>query len=157
MRAELIHPLVVHFPLALLLTGAALRLAHFLLRRTRASQVTLVSAWILLLLGVCSAWIAVIAGEVAEDIVRNRLCMPEVLEHHKDLAYITATLFSIALLIDFFKAALKETFFANSSIVQGIMALLYIAATVILIFTGGYGADLVYEQGAAVERSCAHP
>lgn len=153
MRPELIHPLIVHFPLALLLTGVALRFIHFLLRNSRFARVTLFSSWILLSIGVCFAWIAVAAGEVAADIVSKGLCKPDVFEQHQDFAYTASTLFSIALFIDLVKTWGRISFF-NSTALSLIMALIYISATAMLILAGGYGANLVYEQGAAVKKSC---
>jgi uncharacterized membrane protein len=152
LRAELIHPLIVHFPIALLLTGAALRLACFFLKKNRLGQTALFSSWVLLLLGVICAWFAVLAGEVAEDIVRSGLCKPDILEQHKDLAYSAATLFSMGLVLDFGKIWIKN--FRGIAFVTTAYCILYLAATVLLILTGGFGAELVYEQGAAVERVC---
>lgn len=151
LRTEVIHPLIVHFPLALLLTGIALRFAHLFLRKSPFDRVSLFSSWVLLFLGVCSAWLAVIAGEFAEDIVRSGLCKPEVLEQHKALAYSAASVFSAALILDIGRMWVKRRakFFLSSAIV-----LFYSAGVVLLILAGGHGASLVYEQGAAVERVC---
>lgn len=153
MRLELIHPLLVHFPLALLLTGAILRLAHFFLRKGKFARVILFSSWTLLFVGVCFAWIAIAAGEIAEGIVGSGLCKPDILERHCNLGYTAASLFSISLLIDLIKSWGRILFFKRS-ILSWVMAVLYISASVILILTGGYGANLVYEQGAAVKKSC---
>jgi uncharacterized membrane protein len=88
---------------------------------------------------------------LAEDIVRKGLCKPAVLDHHRALAYTAATLFSIGTLIDLAKAWIRHPY---SRVVAALMALLYLAGTVALIIVGGYGANLVYEQGAAVEKIC---
>ena len=151
MRTELIHPLVVHFPLALLLTGVVLRLCAFFLKKRPFASSLLWCSWILLFLGSGFAWLAVCAGELAEDIVRRGLCKPDILEHHKDLAYTAATLFSIGILIDLAKAWIKPS---HPRAVATLMALIYLSGTVFLIIVGGYGANLVYEQGAAVENIC---
>jgi uncharacterized membrane protein len=152
MRAELFHPMIVHFPLALLLTGSALRLAHFFLRKIRLNQVILFSSWVLLLLGVVFAWLAVVAGEVAEDIIRPSLCQPQILDQHRHLAYSAAILFSIALTFDFVKTWIRKP--GLTDFITIAVAILYFAAMVILTLTGGFGANLVYEQGAAVESVC---
>jgi uncharacterized membrane protein len=152
MRAALFHPMIVHFPLALLLTGSALRFAHFFFRKNRLQQALLFSSWILLSLGVISAWFAVVAGEIAEDIVRTSLCKPSVLDQHKMFAYTTAILFSVAIVLDLGKAWIKKASFTYFSIV--FVPILYFAGVLLLIFTGGFGGDLVYDQGAAVENIC---
>lgn len=112
----------------------------------------LFSSWILLFLGVCTAWLAVLAGEFAEDIVRDGLCKPEIVEDHKDLAYTTAILFTFALICDFGRNWIKNRGLALS--ISIIVPVLYLVGAVILVLTGGYGGDLVYEQGAAVQKIC---
>lgn len=146
----MIHPLIVHFPIALLTIGVALRLIHYFLRKSRFSQATLFSAWVLLFLGVGFAWIAVIAGEAAEDIVGSTLCEPQILERHKHLAYSTAALFSFAYLLDLGKAWLQKPML----LLTIALSILYTAAAGTLLFTGGYGSNLVFEQGAAVAKEC---
>lgn len=152
MRIELIHPLIVHFPIALLLIGSAFRLLHFFLRKNQFEKVSLWISWILLFLGVCSAWLAIIAGEIAGDIVSHSLCKPDILEHHQDFAYTTAILYSSALLVDWGKHWIKNPSFRIFIIL--VVSLTYCISAIFLILTGGFGADLVFKQGAAVERVC---
>ncbi len=156
MRIELIHPMLVHFPLALLLIGAALRFIFFFAGRKRFARYILVSSWILLFLGVCFAWITAIAGEFAEDIVSGKLCNPEVLENHMHLAYTAASLFSIALILDWGKQLAKKLHYPSNLIklLTIVYFLLYLSAVIILIFVGKFGGNLVYDQGAAVENRC---
>ena len=153
MRAELFHPMVIHFPLVLLLTGVVLRFIHPFVKKTKFGTHVLYAALILLGLGVCSAWVAIAAGEVAEPIVRPKLCRPEHLDSHMHLAYVAAYLFSIGFVLDVV-AIWKKRHGSLRKILLCLTALCYIAASVILIFTGDYGAGLVYSQGAAVENIC---
>lgn len=106
----------------------------------------------LLLLGVVCAWLAVFAGEIAKDIVQPQLCEPDMLEEHKDLAYSTAILFSAALALDFAKTWIRKP--RLRLFITAAFSILYLVASLLLILTGGFGADLVYEQGAAVEKLC---
>lgn len=152
MRTELIHPLLVHFPIALLLVGSAIRFLHFILRQKSIGKVVLSLSWILLFLGVCFAWLTVLAGEFAEDIVRSSLCKLDVLEDHKNLGYTTAILFSVALVFDIGKSWIKHSILRLLLTIA--TAIIYLTGSAILILTGKYGGSLVYDQGAAVEKNC---
>ena len=150
MRIELIHPLLVHFPLALLTIGTLLRaLAIFypahLLR----------TSWIFLGIGEACAWMAVLAGEFAADIVAIGLCNRHLLFMHASYAYWAAYLFAGGLSLDLGyhywpRLALHKIF-------PILCFILYLAAATTLVYVGALGAGLVYEQGAAVERCCNKP
>ena len=153
MRAELFHPLLVHFPIALLVVASAVRFVHVIFRNNRFAQTILVFSWVLLFLGVAAAWLAILAGEVAESIVRATLCRPDVLDHHQQLAYTTAIIFSGALVSDVGLFWLKPS--ALKSMLVAALLVLYLSGVVLLVFTGGFGGSLVYDQGAAVEKICS--
>ncbi len=153
MRAELFHPLLVHFPIALLVVASVVRLVHGIFRNNRFAQTILVFSWILLFLGVVSAWLAILAGEVAESIVRATLCQPDVLDHHQQLAYTTAIIFSCALVADIGLFWLKPSML--KSLLAAVLLVLYLSGAVSLVFTGSFGGSLVYDQGAAVEKKCS--
>lgn len=149
MRTELFHPILVHFPLALLLVGSILRLAHFFLRK----KLSLYIAWSFLVIGVCFSWLAIMTGEIAEDIVRSTLCKPIILDYHMNLAYFAASFYTTAVFIDCGRFLIKRL--QNSQILLWIMSLLYISATAILIIVGFLGGSLVFDQGAAVKKVCS--
>ncbi len=152
MRTELIHPLLVHFPIALLFTGIVLRLLSFFLRHSHAYRSVRTTAWTVLAIGVCMAWLTILAGEFAAGIVYSKLCVREVLENHSMLAYTATILFSAALLLDWGKNLCKASRFAMA--VSTVSAFLFLGATIILAFVGFLGGSLVYDQGAAVEKVC---
>lgn len=156
MRLELIHPMIVHFPLALLFAGVCLRFFSFFWRKSENYSYILFSSWVILTLGVCSAWLAVVAGEIASDIVRKNLCDTNVLHLHSQCAYKAAILFTCGLIVDWGKFWRRNALLPLYNNLLAITRLiLFTAATFFLASTGYLGGSLVYEQGAAVENCCA--
>lgn len=88
-----LHPLVVHFPIALLLFAGALALAS--LARAAWLRPLAAAAILALLAGVASAWLAVATGRAAVHKTGN---LPDAVyagvERHEELAESTAWLFS---------------------------------------------------------------
>lgn len=152
MRLELIHPMFIHFPIALLLVGSGLKLIAFWMKKSSRYHVILFSSRLIVIIGVYFAWGSVFAGEVAEDIVRKSLCQPQVLDIHRDLGYATSYLFTAALLFDWPREWLKSTrFFKPFTILS---SLLFTEGTIVILSTAFFGGSLVYDQGAAVEKQC---
>ncbi|MBS3904846.1 MAG: hypothetical protein KGZ39_05935 [Simkania sp.] len=155
MRMELIHPMLVHFPLALLFVGVCLKTLSFPLRASRSYRYLRVTSWILLALGVCFAWLAILAGETAAAVVQTTLREPTILQDHSLVAYTTAYLFTIALLLDWVKTWGIQRFFSPrfATALTVVDSFIFLAAFIILIITAFLGGSLVYDQGAAVEKS----
>lgn len=147
MKVELIHPLLVHFPLALLLVGTILRAISGFYKR-----VFLGAAWLVLAIGVCFAWLAILAGRYAAEIVAPNLCDVSVLEMHATLAFTAAYLFTGALILDWAKVLWATG--ALRKVLTVLCFVLFLAGFVDLIIVGGLGGKMVYEQGAAVEKCC---
>jgi uncharacterized membrane protein len=154
MRLELIHPMLVHFPIALLSTGVLVRFAALITPKRFKNSFLLPASWLILGFGVIAAWLAVIAGEMAADIVAPTLKNMEILNAHKLHAYRTAIGFTAGLAIDLFRGFLQQK---KGWVVKQGLALIFCALYLIslgnLIVTGAYGATLVYEEGAAVKKS----
>lgn len=146
MRIETIHPMLVHFPLALLLVGTVLRGASFYFPRL------LLTARIVLTIGVCFAWIAILAGELAANIVAPDLCDPSVLDKHSLLAYTGAYLFTSGVLLDWVKAIWAKGLMHKFLTV--LCSILFFLAFIDLLVVGALGGSMVYDQGAAVIRCC---
>ena len=156
MRLELIHPMLVHFPIALLSTGVILRFIAIWTAKREKFSFILPASWLILTLGVIAAWLTVLAGGIAADIVAPSLENTDLLNHHATLAYRTAIGFTIGLFVDLFRAFLwsywqKKNWFVRKGLAI-VFSLLYLFSLTNLIITGDYGATLVYEEGAAIEK-----
>src|SRR6056297_576709 len=98
-RAEVFHPLSVHFPIAILLVAFLFKLIAL----GSAKELWIQGGTLLLLLGTIGVWIAIYTGDLADGIVSRKICDPTVLKEHQNLAYVTAWLFTASLLLDLLK------------------------------------------------------
>ena len=146
MKFYLLHPVAVHFPIALLTLGfAAEGVNHLYKNECIRSWVSQAALW-MLWLGTLAAWAAVGLGLLAEETVPHVPAAWEVLEEHEELAFWSAGLFTALSLCRFFLKDLWETrrwiFLAVWAVLLG------------LLFTAAkHGGDLVYEFGVGVARS----
>jgi uncharacterized membrane protein len=146
-RVELIHPFVIHIPLALLIVGSIFWISSLWLHERY--DFLRPSARLLLAIGTIGAWIAVYTGSLADAEVARTLCDPTIVEQHENLAYITGYLFSVFVMIDWL--ALKEylAFFKKRYLHFGLAVLLLVGCG-FLGYVGHLGSTLVYQQSAAV-------
>ncbi len=147
-----IHPIVVHFPIALFLTGFALDVIGHLLQRETLKQAGL----ILVVLGALGALAAMLTGQFAEESVEERLSSAgeRVLETHEDLGKLTAYLL---LAIAAVRLILMTTWLRGwrwaAGIALGIYLIMGVVGVGALTATGYYGGELVYRYGAGVQLS----
>ena len=149
-RTEVLHPLSVHFPIALLIVAFIFKIVSFKSR----SVVWERGGTILLIMGVATLWLAVYTGDLADGIVSRKICDPTVLKEHENLAYTTGLLFSVGLATDLIRL-LKYPIFKNF-LIKLLMILLLAGGTGTLVVTGHLGANLVYEQAAGVNIPSAN-
>ena len=90
-----IHPLIVHFPIALLMTGFLFELIGLFAKKDGFGKF----AFILYILGTVGAAAAVISGNFAEDGVGDILGIEHALEEHEQLGTITLWFFVAMTLI----------------------------------------------------------
>ncbi len=154
-----LHPLVIHFPIALLLVAPIfVALALILGRRGRwAAPMALA----LLVIGTGFALIARETGEAAAALVDQSPSISAVLDQHEDLAEATVAAFSAltALYALILLAQWKWPKLASARIhipVHGVFLLLLLAASVILANTGHQGGRLVHEFGIHAITAPAH-
>lgn len=137
MQWHLLHPIAVHFPVALLITG----LAAFLSFRAGKGPPWLsqASSW-LLWLGTLAAWAAMGLGLLAEKTAPHVPSAWEVLDHHETLAYWTVGLFSALSLWRWRMPGRGEKYFWIA----------WLAAVGVLIATAFHGGELVFHFGMGV-------
>lgn len=144
------HPLVVHFPIALLLAAPLFVLLGALVRRGARSMS--VAALLLMTLGTAGAFVAVATGEAAADVARVSAAAESVLEEHEELGETTRTVFAV--LTAAFAAlvgleARRGRAWGTAARVGSrvVFLLLYLAAALVLVDTAHHGGRLVHEFG----------
>ncbi|MFO7880814.1 MAG: DUF2231 domain-containing protein [Bacteroidales bacterium] len=143
-RTETWHPLLVHFPLALLLLGAIALLAGAVFSNVFFEKM----GRIIIVLGTFGGGLAILTGNLADSVVSRQICDPTVLEAHETNAYITGALFTIAsllIILDYF-----GIFYRIRKFLKFTAIILSIAGSGFLMYTGHLGASLVYQQAAGV-------
>ena len=141
-RLYRLHPVAVHFPIALLLSGFALRLAEF--RTGSASWQAEACSWALWL-GTVSAWAAFGLGLLAHETAPHVPPAWEALYDHEIWARWTLGLFTVLSAARRFerRGTLPRWFVPGS-------LLLWLAACGALARTGHLGGRIVYDYGMGV-------
>jgi uncharacterized membrane protein len=146
-RSELLHPISVHFPIALLIVGSFFYVLSVFFSQHLFFKNLRKFSYILLLIGTLSAWIAIYTGSLAEGVVSSTLCDPDVRLKHEDLAYYVAYIFTALSIFHIFSETLSpklSAFFLWFNVV------LAIGGSVTLGYAGHLGATLTYQQSAGV-------
>lgn len=144
MAIERIHPMAVHFPIALLIASVFL---DFLRAATKKEEFDK-SGFQLLVLGVIGAVVAVIFGFLAEDAAPKLPAVSDLIETHEALALTTTGIFAALLIARF--VLMRKGSFDKLRIFYIIAA---VAGIAILLSTAFFGGELVYEHGAAVNKA----
>lgn len=135
-----LHPILVHFPIALLFVSVLFDLVGATLSRDSFREGAL---W-LLGLGLTGGIAAAIAGGLAEDAAEKAGIAESLIERHEAFAQATLVIMAVLLLS---RLLLRNRFSPRSFAV-------YMAAATVgllsLIATGHTGGDLVYKHGAGV-------
>lgn len=132
-----LHPMVVHFPIALLVTGLCFE--AYALFKKGPDWLSLTAKW-LLWIGTLSAIAAVGSGLLAEKTAPHVPPAWETLEEHETLGFWTLGIFAV---LSAWRLFLKDRWriwaFA-----------LWCVAAGLLVATGSHGGELVYEYGVGV-------
>lgn len=166
-----LHPIMVHFPIALLIASVALDFLSLLLRR---AGLTTAATW-LLVLGVPSALVALLTGKVSGSVI-NTAAASDLLHLHKIFAVGASLTFGTLLVLRVVWLAprifhwLQQVVPATQTAVvggqralrsalpalymprlPGIVVAMYLTLSlvgiVLLAFTGYFGGAIVYDRG----------
>lgn len=144
----LIHPMLVHFPIVLLITATAIDITALSLKKDLTGRQCLsMMALTALLLGTLAAGIAAIFGDIALDKTISLGFPSDPLETHETLALITIAVFSFHCLLRLLAVWRRYPLRGLSGWVSTLPGL---AGVVLLIITAYYGGELVYHFGVNV-------
>lgn len=151
-----LHPLIVHFPIALLMVAPLIILIGIFMPQKGRSF--LIAAFVLMLLGTIAAFIAVSTGGAAGELAEHVNNVESVLEEHEELAETTRTVFAALTVIFgvivfapmFFKKELSRIIVIPLNLA---FLLFYGAGVVLLMNTAHQGGRLVHEFGVRAMMS----
>lgn len=139
-----LHPMLVHFPIALLLAAFLSEIIAFIGKRKFFNQASLY----LLLLGTAGAVATMLSGDFASESIESAALKAPV-EAHEKAAELT---FWLAVIASIVKTAIAY-FKLSSRYLQWIMLALFLSISASLTNTAYLGGQLVYKHGAGVEQS----
>ncbi|MBL8744993.1 MAG: hypothetical protein JNK58_01410 [Phycisphaerae bacterium] len=144
------HPLVVHFPIALLLSAPVLVLMGLLVHRHRHGLN--VSALVLMLMGTIGVWLSLSTGESAEEWVDEVGAVKSILHDHEEMAekawiasIVATVVFAAYTAVPWMmkrEVARKWTLLAGALFLAG-----YVIPCLAVANTAHLGGRLVHEQG----------
>ena len=147
---DAVHPLIVHFPIALLLVAPILIIVGMLLPGQRMGL--FIAAFGLMAMGTIGTYVAVATGEAAGELAKSTPAIAAILEAHEELAETTRLIFT-ALTVIFAAILFGPLFFKRrlgprrSLVLIVAFLLLYSAGSLVLINVAHEGGRLVHEFG----------
>ncbi len=146
-----LHPLIIHFPIALLLVAPLLILLGAVVAPRKARGL-FTAALILLALGTISVFVAMESGEAAGRLAERTPEINAVLEHHEHLAEslrvlstISTVLFAALLLVPVFLRRTPSR--VTTTVLPLVFLTLYLPVAGALVNTAHNGGRLVHEFG----------
>jgi len=137
---RLLHPMLVHFPIALLFTSVLFDIVATWFKRETFREGAL---W-LLIIGLSGGIAAAFAGGWAEEAAERAGIAESLIELHETLGLATLGIFGILLLS---RLLLRNQLTPKTAIPYFLVAAIGLGT---LSATGHFGGDLVYEHGAGV-------
>ncbi|HZI21769.1 MAG TPA: DUF2231 domain-containing protein [Gemmatimonadales bacterium] len=134
------HAAVNDLPAALLFVTVLFDVASWLTKRESLKAAALWTLWA----GVIGGWLAVLAGEQAEDVIEHGEAIHELMETHETLALTTMGIFTVVLAWKLFRRN------RLTSAEEGGLRLLSVAGLVTVVWTGAIGGKMMFEHAAGV-------
>lgn len=148
---DALHPLIVHFPIALLLVAPLFVVFAIVLPRNKARG-ALLASFVIILLGTGSLIFAAETGEASSEHVIKTPQIQAILHDHEELAETAETIFGVITVL--FAAVLfgprllrKEMSIRTFRMVLSVLLVVYAAGVLSLVNTAHAGGRLVHEFG----------
>lgn len=138
-----LHPMIVHFPIALLIVGFLSDLIGILTKREFFTQ----AGFYLLILGAAGVIAAFISGDQAGSGISEEGVLKQALETHEGAASLTIWIVSIAAVFRLALVLLKKF----KGVLKMLSLALFLFAVLSIGRTGFYGGELVYKHAAGVQ------
>ena len=138
-----IHPMIVHFPIALLIIGLLADAAGLFLKKEFFSK----AGFYLLILGTIGLIAAYISGNLAGEGVTEAGFLKQALETHEEAAELSVWLMAFAALVRIAFVAVKK----YSGVLKWSAFALFLIGVLSIARTGYYGGELVYKHAAGVQ------
>ena len=138
-----IHPLIVHFPIALIIVIFILDFLGVLFKK----KSFLSTANILTIFAALGALMAVVTGMIAEESVWHPGEAHEMLELHEAIGFIILGLMLVLLI---FRPAVKKKLLGK---LGWVAVFLSFAASLLVGYTGYLGGEIVYKYGTGVQQA----
>jgi uncharacterized membrane protein len=138
-----LHPMIVHFPIALLIVGFLFDLIGTLLKKEFYSN----AGFYLLILGTVGVVAAYLSGGYAGDGVSEAGALKQALETHEAAAELSLWLMAVASITRIGFVVLKK----YNGIFKWVALVLFFAGVLSIARTGYYGGELVFKHAAGVQ------
>ncbi len=138
-----LHPMIVHFPIALIIVGFLAELTSFFIKKEFLST----AAFYLLILGTLGVVAAYFTGQYAGDGIVEVGALKQALETHEDAAELTLWIMILAAMARIAIVILKKYHGAY----KGLAFVLFLFGVAAIARTGFYGGELVYKHAAGVK------
>lgn len=141
LRQELIHPMLSHFPIALLILAPFLQFIYLITKNEKAQFLKMFCLYS----GAIFYFISLFTGDDAMEIVKNNFCHLIEIYRHEETAQNGLIVLIIALAIE------VGSYFKFQKILSWVQLLVLATLVYVIAETSHQGAMLVYKRGAAVE------
>ncbi len=138
-----LHPMIVHFPIALLIVGFLAELTGLFVQKEFFSK----TGFYLLILGTVGVITAYFTGQAAGNGISESGDLKRALESHENAAELTLWLMAAAAAVRIALVLMKK----YSGVFKGIAFVLFLLGVLSVARTGYYGGELVYKHAAGVQ------
>lgn len=138
-----IHPMIVHFPIALLIVGFLFDLIGIFVKKEFYCK----AGFYLLILGTLGVIAAYFSGDMAGDGISEVGALKQALETHESAAMLSLWIMVIASVVRIGTVAFKK----YSGAYKWIALALFLIGVLSIARTGYYGGELVFKHAAGVQ------